>query len=148
MNVLFFPSNRFGDFAQTLFQPDGAQSFVGDKLIAFVVTVLFAQFERIDLQCRGNNVHLRFDGPGGLGHSETAKGAGRRFIGVDGVGIDFEIGNPIGSGCRVTGFFCHPRPDLGIGAGVQVDLALARHQGAVFFNAGLHTDPAACWVMV
>ena len=116
------------------------QRFIRNEFIALVVTVLLAQLEGIQLERRRDDIHLRFHRPRRLRHAEAAKRARRRFVGVNGIGINLQIGNPIRSRGGVTRLLRHPRPDLRVGAGVEMNLAFARDQCPVFLEAGFHAN--------
>ena len=134
------PFDRLRYLIDAFFQPHAAERLTGDKFIPFVVTILAANLQRIHLQRRGDDIHLRLDSPGGLRNAEAAKGSRRRLVGVNGIGVYFKIRNAIRPGCGVTRLFRHPRADLGVAAGVEMDLAFSRHQCSVFLHAGFHSD--------
>ena len=84
----------------------------------------------------GDDIHLRFRRPGGLRPADGTERRGGNRVGVNAVGIDFEIGITIraeNSRQRSSG---HRRAGLGVSAGVEKYLRLLRHQRAVFFDAG------------
>src|SRR5262245_53924287 len=108
--------------------------------IAVAESVAHAEFHRIDLQCSGDHVHLRFAGKDKLNHSRGAEMATRNGIGVDRVGINLYVWDPIGTG----GLDCAGQINRwnglhrAVSAAVPKCLDLPCHQGTVLFHPGLH----------
>ncbi len=83
-------------------------------------------------------VGLGFIGEGGLVSAKSAEGPRRYRVGVHRVRIRLNVRQAIGPMGPVAGFLGHGRRAVNIGAGVQIDLGLARDKRAVLFDSGLH----------
>ncbi len=94
----------------------------GGTAIASHQGVVSAQFERAKLQLPGEQIHHRFHGGGYLGDAEAAEGPGNGVVGIDGSGLQVDMGNPI----RTTGVFdaeCgHHAAQVVVGTGVEPGL--------------------------
>ena len=89
------------------------------ELAPLLVDVFEADLQGVHLQGIRDHVHLGLIGPSGLGHPKTTEGTRWGFIGIDGQGVDFHMGNLIRAGRRVARFHRHSWPDLRIGAGIE-----------------------------
>src|SRR4029434_2177245 len=67
--------------------------------IAVLEGVANSEIKRIDLQCPGDHIHLRFSGKHELHHSRRTEMAARNRVGIDRIGVDLNIWDPIGTGC-------------------------------------------------
>ena len=126
---------------ETLAQVAVDAAGVGPDLLVAAQQMLQAVLQGIQPQRLGDAVHLRFHRPHRLGPADGAHGARRHRVGVDAVAVGTEVGAAIGAVNPEHRPGHHPRPVVGIGAGVEVELDLPRQDGAVALDPGL--DPAA-----
>ena len=70
-----------------------------------------------------------------LRSAEAAKGARWDGVRINGIGVGEHMRNAIGTVRTITCLFSHRGPRVGVGAAVEVHLALARHKGPVFLHA-------------
>ena len=113
----------------------------GDEEIPLLQRVLQAELHRVPAQAPCDDVHLGVVGPDHLRHPEAPKRPGRRLVGVDAVGVDGHVGDLVRPGGGIPRLVDDPRADLGEGAGVPIDLALARGHGrALDRGLDLHHD--------
>ena len=125
------PLDRLRRPANRLFDAERPHRRAGGEALAFLQSGLQTKFHRVDAQRARDHIRLRIVGPDHLRHAEAAKRARRNFVGVDAVGIDPDVGNAVRSGRGVARLVADARADFGVGAGVPVDFALARHDRAV-----------------
>jgi len=74
------------------------------------------------------------------GATEAAVRTGRHGVGIDAVSFNFSVGNLIRAQRAVSRLLRNPRPGVGIGARIHIDLALPRQQLAVPGHAGFDSD--------
>ena len=101
-----------------------------------------AKLDRIDSQLARHHVGVALVGPHQLRDAEAAQRAGRRQIRVQRVRVDRDVLDVVRARRGEAGLLRHARPDVGVGAAVPPDLALARADAAVARNAALDAEAA------
>src|SRR3990167_7183019 len=77
--------SRFSDTGSQAKSPDRRTR---GKRLPLIQGIAHAEFHRIYSESTSDNVHLTFVSPYELGDAEAAKGARRRLVGVNAVGVD------------------------------------------------------------
>src|SRR4029077_2355559 len=101
-----------------------------------------AELDGVDAEAARHHVGVALVGPHELRDAEAAQRAGRGQIGVERVRIDVHIVDVVRAGGGETGLLRHARPDVGVGAAVPPDLALARDDAALLGYAALDAEGA------
>src|SRR5262249_42703701 len=102
--------------------------------------VLPAELERVELERARDHVGVALVAPHQLRDSEAAQRTRRRKVGIERVGIDRDVLDVVGTRRGEARLLRYPRPDVGIGAAVPIDLAFARRDAAVLVDGGLDAE--------
>ena len=85
-------------------------------------------------------VRVRLAGPAELHAADAAESAGGHLVGVDRVAVGPRVGHAVGSHGTESRLAGHLDAEVGVGAGVEMDLRFAAEQGAVLTKSGPHLD--------
>jgi hypothetical protein len=96
----------------------------GREFLAVGEEVLPAQLDGIPIEAPGRVVEQRLEGPGELGHAEAAERAARRRVRVDGPARQRYVADAVRAGGGIGALLDDARPDVGVGAHVEVGAAL------------------------
>ncbi len=120
----------------------------GGETVARVEDVSFADVVAVEPDLLGEPVEDALHGEGGLVGAETAHGAARRVVGVDGAGLDRDIRHPVRAAGVAGGAFEDLGAHRGVGAGVADHPRLDRGEAALGVAAGAvaHGDGVALGV--
>ena len=108
------------------------------ELLPLPEQVLPAEIDGIVTEVAGRLVDERLEGPRELRHAEAAERAPGRRVGVDGFRVEDDVGHPVRSRGRVRAFLDDARPDVGIGAHVEIGATLGGPQPPVALEAEPH----------
>jgi hypothetical protein len=134
------PADRGGHLAQTLLETDRGEDLPRRPLLALVHDVAEPELERIEAERVGDDVRLRLDGEVGLRSRGRPKGAEVRLVGIDGVALEQQVGDPVRPGQHQGGHRRDAGTRSGEGAGVEPQTALAGEDPPVARHPGLELD--------
>jgi hypothetical protein len=97
----------------------------------FAQDVLAPELDRVHAKLARQQVGMALVGPHELRNAESAQRTGRRKIGVERVGADGDVLDVVGTWRGKAGLLRDARADVGVGAAVPPDVAVARHDPAV-----------------
>ena len=137
---LFLPAQSLGDVVEDRLERRVFEDGAGCLRAAVAQHIGAAEFDRIDVERPRHHVGMALIGEGELRHAETAQRAGRRHVGVHGVGIDPDIVDVVGTAGGEAGFMRHARADVRIRSAVPEHLAFARGDAARLVDAALDAD--------
>src|SRR5581483_8045887 len=129
------PVDGVGYRSHRLVQPQAIDHRTGRVRVPVVEEVPEAKVHRVPAHLLRDDVHLRLVGPAHLHDAEAAKGPGGRLIGVDAEGVDADVGDDVRARAGVPRLVRDPRPDVGVGARIPQDLAVAGEEPAVAGHA-------------
>ena len=101
--------------------------------------VLPAQLDGIQIEAPGCVVEQRLEGPGELGHAEAPEGAARRRVRVDGPARQRYVADAVRAGGSIGALLDDARPDIGVGAHVEVGAALRGPEAAIALQSNPHS---------
>ena len=137
---LFLPAQPLGDVVEDGLERRVFQNRAGRLRAAVLQHIGAAEFDRIEVERPRHHVGVALIGEGELRHAKTAQRAGRRHVGVHGVGIDPDIVDVVGTGGGEARFVSHARADIGVRSAVPEHLAFARRDAARLVDAALDAD--------
>src|SRR5207244_10296069 len=94
------------------------------------------ELSRIERKMLRDHVEMGLIGKGNLRSSKPTKSTARNRIGIDTIAIRRYMRDAIGTMRSVAGALGYGWSRVGIGAAVQIDLAVAGDKGSVFVDSG------------
>ena len=107
----------------------------GAEGVALVQQVLPAQLDGVDAEPVGHHVDDAFGGPDRLHRAVATERAAGRQVGVDAVGVDGDVVEPVGADAGVAHLLGDPGSAVGVGAGVDVGPDALGDEGSVALGA-------------
>jgi hypothetical protein len=129
-----FPLAHFSHLLNGLFKAAAGDGGHIGNFVSAHLCVFKAQRHRVDPQGFGRHVHLNFRGVQGLGRSETAHGAGGRFVGIGVTSVKPIVGIPVQHGAEITAEKGGRRSHGIVGPAVQNNLKVFGDQASVLFK--------------
>ena len=131
------PANRLRGARQALLELAVDGGLAGREFLAVGEKVLPAQLDGIPIEAPGRVVEQRLEGPGELGHAEAPEGAARRRVRVDGPARQRHVADAVRAGGGIGALLDDARPDVGVGAHVEVGAARGGPEAAVALQSEL-----------
>ena len=103
--------------------------------------ILAAQVQGVPAQGRGQPVHHALEGEAGLADAETAHGPADGMVGIDRPAAHAGVGDAVGAAGVLQPQFHDLAAQVGVGAGVVVELAVEGVEGAVGQGAQAVAQP-------
>ena len=129
------------DDVQAFGQTVRAHLLAAEPRVARAHHVLAPECQRIHSQLSGDGVELLFGGERDLRNSEATHGSEAHLVGVGHLTVSVHVGDAVGAAIHEQRVAEHSGAVVAVRAAVEQQLGLARHQGAVVANPGLHPDP-------
>jgi len=135
------PTRRLGTGLEHLAHRDSFGKRRADREnSSFAQDIPPANLHRIDLERLGQQVHLSLGGVGRLRSAKTAERSTWNIVGIDRIGVDFDVGNVVGAGAQQGGVAQNLGGGVGIGPAVLDEFNLRPEESTFARGAPFRPD--------